>query len=59
MKSLSGSMKKLLSCSIVGFLTLAAGEFCHAQNPEMHVSVVWYGFGAYGGGMIPAGVFDI
>lgn len=59
MKSLSCSMKKLLSCSIVGFLTLAAGDFCHAQNPELHVSVMWDGFGAYGGGMIPVGVFDI
>lgn len=59
MKSLSCSMKKLLSCSIVGFLTLAAGDFCHAQNSELHVSVMWDGFGAYGGGMIPVGVFDI
>ena len=52
-------MKKLPSCLIVGILTLAAGEFCHAQNSELHVSVMWDGFGAYGGGMIPVGVFDI
>lgn len=59
MKSLSCSVKKLLSCSIVGFLALTAGGFCHAQNSELHVSVMWDGFGAYGGGMIPVGVFDI
>lgn len=59
MKSLSCSVKKLLSCSIVGFLALTAGDFCHAQNSELHVSVMWDGFGAYGGGMIPVGVFDI
>lgn len=59
MKSLSCSVKKLLSCAIVGFLALTAGGFCHAQNSELHVSVMWDGFGAYGGGMIPVGVFDI
>lgn len=59
MKSLSCSVKKLLSCSIVGFLALTAGDFCHAQNSELHVTVMWDGFGAYGGGMIPVGVFDI
>lgn len=57
MKSLSCSMKKLLSCSIVGFLTLAAGEFCHAQNSELHVSVMWDGFGR--GGLVPVTNFDI
>ena len=57
MKSLSCSMKKLLSCSIVGFLTLAAGEFCHAQNPELHVTVMWDGFGR--GGLVPVTNFDI
>lgn len=57
MKSLSCSMKKLLSCSIVGFLTLAAGEFCHAQNSELHVTVMWDGFGR--GGLVPVTNFDI
>lgn len=57
MKSLSCSMKKLLSCSIVGFLALAAGEFCHAQNPELHVTVMWDGFGR--GGLVPVTNFDI
>lgn len=57
MKSLSCSMKKLLSCSIVGFLTLAAGDFCHAQNSELHVSVMWDGFGR--GGLVPVTNFDI
>ena len=57
MKSLSGSVKKLLSCSIVGFLALAAGEFCHAQNSELHVSVMWDGFGR--GGLVPVTNFDI
>ena len=51
MKSLSCSMKKLLSCSIVGFLTLAVGDFCHAQNSELHVTVMWDGFGR--GGLVP------
>ena len=50
-------MKKLLSCSIVGFLALAAGEFCHAQNSELHVSVMWDGFGR--GGLVPVTNFDI
>lgn len=57
MKSLSCSMKKLLSCSIVGFLTLAAGDFCHAQNSELHVTVMWDGFGR--GGLVPVTNFDI
>lgn len=57
MKSLSCSMKKLLSCSIVGILALAAGEFCHAQNSELHVSVMWDGFGR--GGLVPVTNFDI
>lgn len=57
MKSLSGSVKKLLSCSIVGFLALAAGDFCHAQNSELHVSVMWDGFGR--GGLVPVTNFDI
>ena len=54
---ISCSMKKLLSCSIVGFLALAAGEFCHAQNSELHVSVMWDGFGR--GGLVPVTNFDI
>lgn len=57
MKSLSCSMKKLLSCSIVGFLALTAGDFCHAQNSELHVSVMWDGFGR--GGLVPVTNFDI
>lgn len=57
MKSLSGSVRKLLSCSIVGFLALAAGEFCYAQNSELHVSVMWDGFGR--GGLVPVTNFDI
>lgn len=57
MKSLSCSMKKLLSCSIVGILTLAAGDFCHAQNSELHVTVMWDGFGR--GGLVPVTNFDI
>lgn len=58
MKSLSGSVKKLLSCSIVGFLALAAGEFCHAQSSELHVTVVWDSFGR-GSRLFPVGIFDI
>lgn len=50
-------MKKLLSCSIVGFLTLAVGDFCHAQNSELHVTVMWDGFGR--GGLVPVTNFDI
>lgn len=57
MKSLSCSMKKLLSCLIVGILTLAAGDFCHAQNSELHVTVMWDGFGR--GGLVPVTNFDI
>lgn len=57
MKSLSCSMKKLLSCSIVGFLALTAGDFCHAQNSELHVTVMWDGFGR--GGLVPVTNFDI
>lgn len=57
MKSLSCSMKKLPSCLIVGILTLAAGEFCHAQNSELHVTVMWDGFGR--GGLVPVTNFDI
>lgn len=57
MKSLSCSVKKLLSCSIVGFLALTAGDFCHAQNSELHVSVMWDGFGR--GGLVPVTNFDI
>ena len=57
MKSLSCSVKKLLSCSIVGFLTLTAGDFCHAQNSELHVTVMWDGFGR--GGLVPVTNFDI
>lgn len=57
MKSLSCSVKKLLSCLIVGILTLAAGEFCHAQNSELHVTVMWDGFGR--GGLVPVTNFDI
>lgn len=57
MKSLSCSMKKLLSCSIVGFLALAVGDFCHAQNSELHVTVMWDGFGR--GGLVPVTNFDI
>lgn len=57
MKSLSCSVKKLLSCSIVGFLALTAGEFCHAQNSELHVTVMWDGFGR--GGLVPVTNFDI
>lgn len=57
MKSLSCSVKKLLSCSIVGFLALAAGDFCHAQNSELHVTVMWDGFGR--GGLVPVTNFDI
>ena len=58
MKSLSGSVRKLLSCSIVGFLALAAGEFCHAQSSELHVTVVWDSFGR-GSRLFPVGIFDI
>lgn len=57
MKSLSCSVKKLLSCSIVGFLALTAGDFCHAQNSELHVTVMWDGFGR--GGLVPVTNFDI
>lgn len=57
MKSLSCSVKKLLSCLIVGILTLAAGDFCHAQNSELHVTVMWDGFGR--GGLVPVTNFDI
>lgn len=57
MKSLSCSVKKLLSCSIVGFLALMAGDFCHAQNSELHVTVMWDGFGR--GGLVPVTNFDI
>ena len=57
MKSLSCSMKRLLSCSIVGFLALTAGDFCHAQNSELHVTVMWDGFGR--GGLVPVTNFDI
>lgn len=57
MKSLSCSVKKLLSCSIVGFLALAVGDFCHAQNSELHVTVMWDGFGR--GGLVPVTNFDI
>lgn len=57
MKSLSCSMKKLLSCSIVSFLALTAGDFCHAQNSELHVTVMWDGFGR--GGLVPVTNFDI
>ena len=58
MKSLSCSMKKLPSCLIVGILTLAAGEFCHAQSSELHVTVVWDSFGR-GSRLFPVGIFDI
>lgn len=57
MKSLSCSVKKLLSCSIVGFLALTVGDFCHAQNSELHVTVMWDGFGR--GGLVPVTNFDI
>ena len=57
MKSLSCSMKKLPSCLIVGILTLAAGDFCYAQNSELHVTVMWDGFGR--GGLVPVTNFDI
>lgn len=57
MKSLSRSVKKLLSCAIVGFLALTAGGFCHAQNSELHVTVMWDGFGR--GGLVPVTNFDI
>lgn len=57
MKSLSCSVKKLLSCAIVGFLALTAGGFCHAQNSELHVTVMWDGFGR--GGLVPVTNFDI
>lgn len=57
MKSLSCSVKKLPSCLIVGILALAAGDFCHAQNSELHVTVMWDGFGR--GGLVPVTNFDI
>lgn len=58
MKSLSCSVKKLLSCAIVGFLALTAGGFCHAQNSELHVTVMWDSFGR-GSRLFPVGIFDI
>lgn len=40
-------------------LTLTAGDFCHAQTSELHVSVMWDGFGPNRGGLFPVAIFDI
>lgn len=50
-------MMRLYNILLFSVLALAVGDFCHAQNSELHVTVMWDGFGR--GGLVPVTNFDI